>query len=143
MEDDHYASYVKKLDLEKVSESQGNDPGDKSDLEGDVSNEITNPSSKTVSGYLVKTAQNFSTFQRKQFYKRWYELDVETKELKVYETQNGSLKDVSMCSAVVSVATKLCETFRADYQQFFTRGIYHDVQITPPDGFLMPFAVFL
>ena len=29
-----------------------------------------------VSGYLVKTAQSLSTFQRKYFYRRYYELDM-------------------------------------------------------------------
>ena len=78
----------------------------------------------TVSGYLIKTAQNFSTFQRKQFYKRFYELDCATKELKVYEKEGGAIKDVSACSSIVCVATKLCKILRLDYQQFFTKAVY-------------------
>ena len=30
-----------------------------------------------VSGYLVKTAQSLSMFQRKHFYRRYYELDLQ------------------------------------------------------------------
>ena len=60
----------------------------------------THRSSNLVTGYLVKTAQCFSTFQRKQFYRRYYELDLETKQMKVYEKRGGQTKDITVCNVV-------------------------------------------
>ena len=48
----------------------------------------------------MKTAQCFSTFQRKQFYRRYYELDLETKQMKVFEKRGGQTKDVTFCNVV-------------------------------------------
>ena len=48
-------------------------------------------------GYLVKAAQTLSKFQRKKFYLRFYELNVERKELKIYEKDGGALKDAMKC----------------------------------------------
>lgn len=56
-----------------------------------------------MSGYLFKTAQSLSTFQRKQFYKRYYELDMTTKRLKIYEKEGGSLKDTMICEVAYVV----------------------------------------
>lgn len=38
-----------------------------------------------VKGYLAKTAQNLTMFARKQFHRRYYELNIQSKQLKIYE----------------------------------------------------------
>ena len=50
-------------------------------------------------GYLVKAAQTLSKFQKKKFYRRFYELNVERKELKIFEKDGGALKDAMKCDA--------------------------------------------
>ena len=74
-----------------------------------------------VSGYLVKTAQSLSTFQRKHFYRRYYELDIDKKQLQIFEKEGGAIKDNMHCE-VTHIIEELNTSLREDYQLFFTSG---------------------
>ena len=95
-----------------------------------------------ISGYLVKTAQCFSTFQRKQFYQRYYELDTGSRQLRISEKQGGQTKEIIFCN-VVHVSKQLSATLRDDYRQFFMKSTYHDLTVVPPQDFSLPFAIFM
>ena len=96
-----------------------------------------------VSGYLVKTAQSLSMFQRKHFYRRYYELDLQKKQLQIYEKQGGALKDSMHCE-VTHIVEELNAELRSDYQLFFNKGQqYSDISLNLPKDFGMPFAVFM
>lgn len=75
----------------------------------------THRSAAGVSGYLFKTAQHFSTFQRKQFYRRFYELNEETRQLRICEKRGGQTKDVVFCH-VTHVTKNLSPQLRKDYK---------------------------
>ena len=94
-----------------------------------------------LTGHLVKTAQTLSKFQRKKFYMRYYELDVERKELKVFEKNGGALKDQITCE-IAHVVTCLHEDLRDDYANFLAKESYHGVTVDLPSTFKNPFAVF-
>ena len=97
--------------------------------------------SGTVKGYLMKSAQNLSTFQRKQFYRRYYELDIESKQLKIFEKEGGMMKEQrdAMPQYVVS---NLRGQLRYDYKSFFTKDGYSDIYIEHPKEYTHPFALF-
>ena len=76
-----------------------------------------------VRGYLVKTAQNLSKFQRKKFYRWYYELDMQRKQLKIYERNGGPLKD-TMAISVKNIVTNLQNDIGSNYQKFFTKPGY-------------------
>ena len=95
-----------------------------------------------VKGYLAKTAQNITTFSRKQFHRRYYELDIQAKQLKIYADEGGNVKDVVQCS-VTHVVASLNETLRDDYKTFFEQSSYKKIKIKLPAEFAHPFAVFM
>ena len=94
-----------------------------------------------LTGYLVKAAQTLSKFQRKKFYMRYYELDIEKRELKVFEKDGGALKDHVICYTA-HVVTCLLEDLRYDYANFFAKESYQGVTVELPSTFKLPFAVF-
>lgn len=94
------------LDLSRVTEQIAADSG----------NIFTHRDEKTgiVRGQLFKTAQNLSTFQRHQFFRRYYELSLITRQLKIFEKEGGLLKDTINCE-VEHVVTGLKWEVRPDY----------------------------
>ena len=96
-----------------------------------------------VSGYLVKTAQNMSKMQRKQFFRRYYILDMNRRLLKIYAKENGALKDTVKCQAITHVVANLVPKLRQDYGQFFKQAPYKDIKVVEPKEYPLPFAVFL
>ena len=68
------------LDLTKVLSRNANKTTFNSvDLEYNGEMKSHRDANGIVSGYLIKTAQSLSKFQRKYFYRRYYELDMQKK----------------------------------------------------------------
>ena len=106
-------SKIMKLDLSKV---ESNDyPVQRNLGELYESMRLERTPNGILRGYLVKTAQSITKFQRKHFYRRFYELNLERKDLKIYEKDGGPLKDSMKCD-VTHVVTNLRPELRADYK---------------------------
>ena len=73
-----------------------------------------------LSGYLVKTAQSLSKFQKTKFYKRFYQINTQRRELKIFEKDGGALKDAMKCD-VAHVVTCLESSLRPNYKDFFAK----------------------
>ena len=83
-----------------------------------------------------------SNFQKKLFFRRYYELDTKTKQLKIFEREGGALKDSVPC-AVTHVVTCLKNKLRADYRDFLSKPAYRGLVVTEPEEYTRPFAVFM